>query len=48
MRVQQDHYFKQLFNVTSNENDHCSDRMSVYSYHECAEIFSSITDESNW
>ncbi len=46
-RSQSDHHFKQLFNVTSDENDHRSDRMSVYLDSERARIFSSMTDESS-
>ena len=48
IKTQQDHYFKQLFNVTSNENNHCNDKMSVYLCCERAEVFSLIINESNW
>ena len=48
MKAQQDHHFEQLFDVTSNENDRRSDRMSVYLRHERAEVFLSMTDESSW
>ncbi len=47
MKAQQDHHFEQLFDVTSNENDRRSDRMSVYLRHERAEVFLSMTDESS-
>ncbi len=46
-RTQQDHHFEQLSDVTSNENDRRSDRMSVYLRRERAEIFSSMTNESS-